>query len=192
MINSGELFDVRKSSLVNNFQILASKYKEFIDYFDLIEKKERPKDISEYGISEFYNYTLNFPQDDHAKQILKELEGDSYKLIDFKSKIQGLKSELDTNSEWCNNVQSFIDSYKIEDLMQKFDKEILSKINQTLVSLKREFFDHGFASEILHNLWSFEWSIDTLKMIFVSDKKKVSEWQKRYENANELKILPAE
>ena len=192
MINSGELFDVRKSNLVQNFQINALKYKEFIDYFELIEKKERPGDITDYGISEFYNFALNFPKGDFAKQILRELEGGNYKLIDFSSKIQGLKSELETNSEWCNSIQSFIDSYKIEDLMKKIDKEMLIKINQTLVSLKRSFFDHSFSCEILHELWSFEWSIDTLKMVFISDKKKVADWQKRFENANELKVLPAE
>ena len=64
MINSGELFDVRKSNLVQNFQINALKYKEFIDYFELIEKKERPGDITDYGISEFYNFALNFPKGD--------------------------------------------------------------------------------------------------------------------------------
>jgi len=29
-------------------------------------------------------------------------------------------------------------------------------------------------------------------MVFISDKKKVADWQKRFENANELKVLPAE
>ena len=163
MINSGELFDVRKSNLVQNFQINALKYKEFIDYFELIEKKERPGDIMEYGISEFYNFALNFPKGDFAKQILRELEGGNYKLIDFSSKIQGLKSELETNSEWCNSVQSFIDSYKIEDLMKKIDKEMLTKINQSLVSLKRSFFDHNFSCEILHDL---------CKCVFMTCKEK--------------------
>ena len=75
--------------------------------------------------------------------------------------------------------------------MKENNNEVISKIRSTILHFKREFFDHAFSSEILHKLWNFEWKIDTIKMLN-GDIKKIDDWQRKIESANDLKILPIE
>jgi hypothetical protein len=161
MVNSGELFEVRKSQLIQFFHNTATKYKEYITYFEKLEKKDQPRDIVEYEIAEFYGSVLAFPTETHANGIVKELESENGGLIDFSIKLERLKDELRLHNDWSNNVERFFSAYKIDDLMREKDPQVFAKICQTILHFKREFFDHGFASEVLHKLWSFEWSIDT-------------------------------